>query len=537
MEILQGLFGFGAPLGLLALLAIPVVLILYLARPQPEKKEMPSMTFLMEEKDGGKVSQALSKLRSNALLILHLLIPLAIALALANTYIMAESAEGEAVLIYDNSASVSQSTAEIEEFLKSNLREENTVIVSNQEVKTEANNVGPSEAEDIIEDIESTHHESDIASALNLARSYDGDLIVASDLRQSVGEGNPHEILESIDNSGRHVNLYQPSNEFEAVITDYQLENNSIEFRIHSFGALTDRKINYGGQEKSISIEQAGTDLVEFEVEEGQHKADLEGVEDPAGSLPIRVPSEQILSVYYSNEEDSKYLKSASSVDPSLETVRREDAEVFVINDVEGLEEIKIEQILEQPTVIFGSEPSKEFYQSIDQEYIQEENIQIALEDPVELDDHISEAIKSEFGEEISENSDLIRQDGNTVVVGLDPEEVGENPVFPIFTRELKKSVSDSYVSFEDVNKELGDPDLESMTQQKQGFHEIDGSKIAVQQTSVEEFRPIESLELSDEEQESYQPAEHSLINYLVLLGLLMILLDLIYLYNRGEVR
>ncbi|HLG29637.1 MAG TPA: BatA domain-containing protein, partial [Candidatus Brocadiales bacterium] len=64
---------FHRPIGLLALIAVAVFVILYLRRPKPQDKIIPSLMFIMQDNKRSRQYSFLQKLMTNLLFLLQLL--------------------------------------------------------------------------------------------------------------------------------------------------------------------------------------------------------------------------------------------------------------------------------------------------------------------------------------------------------------------------------------------------------------------------------------------------------------------------------
>lgn len=94
------------PLGFLALIGIPLIVLMYILKQKFQKHEVSSMMLwkkVLEQSEGQKWRQ---KLRRNLLMILQIVSVLLIALALANPFILAQAQREDYVLVLDASLSM-----------------------------------------------------------------------------------------------------------------------------------------------------------------------------------------------------------------------------------------------------------------------------------------------------------------------------------------------------------------------------------------------------------------------------------------------
>ncbi|MFB6190314.1 MAG: BatA domain-containing protein [Candidatus Nanohaloarchaea archaeon] len=253
------------PLGLLSLLGLVPLLAFYFFRPEPEEKVMPSMTFFMENKNSGKVEKAMQKFRQNLLLLLHIIILVALAAAIANLYSQGEGQPESAVVVYDLSASMSDDTGEAMKFARDNLGEENTVVVVGEDVKVPLERVPASRARSYLNSLEPRDVRTDIAGGIETASDYSGTLVVASDLDQSVSQRSATQLLKDISGDGRDVRLMDASesNSWGIVGVEPGKQNTTVE--IKNFRETRESvTVNVNGNSFQKVIEPGKTEPVTF---------------------------------------------------------------------------------------------------------------------------------------------------------------------------------------------------------------------------------------------------------------------------------
>ena len=105
---------FKNPAGLYALLALIPFILLYLRRPKPKEKTIPSLMFFMREKGVTKFASFLKQILKNLLFLVQLAIILSAAFAVASPFFRSEKAAGaaETVLVIDGSASMNAKIAD-----------------------------------------------------------------------------------------------------------------------------------------------------------------------------------------------------------------------------------------------------------------------------------------------------------------------------------------------------------------------------------------------------------------------------------------
>ena len=97
---------FALPLGFLALLAVPVIVLMYLLKQKYEKKEIPSLYLWKKAFPETKSAQPWQKLRKNLLMFLQIAAAVLLAVSLAGPYIMGKMQVTDYVLALDCSMSM-----------------------------------------------------------------------------------------------------------------------------------------------------------------------------------------------------------------------------------------------------------------------------------------------------------------------------------------------------------------------------------------------------------------------------------------------
>src|SRR3989338_11336279 len=129
---------FNRPIGLLALIAVAVFIILYLRRPKPQDKVIPSLMFIMKDDKKSTQYAFFQKLMSNLLFLMQLLSILGLALVAAAPYakLKYDVTLENTVIILDVSASMQakeKGATRFEEALgkaKSSLSGSNSIIMA-----------------------------------------------------------------------------------------------------------------------------------------------------------------------------------------------------------------------------------------------------------------------------------------------------------------------------------------------------------------------------------------------------------------------
>ncbi len=178
-------------------LSLLVVILLYLLRPKPRKQVIPSLMFLMGERGKKHASSFFRYLARDSLLLIHLLILLALTLAIANPYLESEktSVADDVVIVLDNSASmytIDGQGARYESARRKaidSLGRKNTIILADSITRVVKEDVSLSEAKDYLLSWEPSHASNNFKGALQRAQEIIGDsgssVVIISDFQDN----------------------------------------------------------------------------------------------------------------------------------------------------------------------------------------------------------------------------------------------------------------------------------------------------------------------------------------------------------------
>lgn len=310
------------PVGLLGLLGLIAVIVLYLTRPKPERKVMPSMQFFQQKERDSKLRKAFRMLKTNSILILNLLIVLIASLALAGFYLEG-SGSGETVIIYDVSASMHEEHAEAVSTVLSEASTQNTVIVAGETLEV-FEDVNRQSAADIVRDNPPGYTGSDMAAAVQRAKSYEGDILVLSDL--DVGESTLEEFRELGADRGLKQMDYSTENDlgFVDVGEEYVEVRN---YRSNSFSTF----LSVNSETREFEIGPEETKRIEIDLGQGENKVELpnDGF-SPDNEAFVYLPGDEKIEVQYQGPEN-QYISTALN---EINTVEKSSSgDVLILNE------------------------------------------------------------------------------------------------------------------------------------------------------------------------------------------------------------
>ena len=190
---------FHRPLGLWALAAVAVFIILYLRRPKPQDKIIPSLMFIIQENKRSKQYSFFQKLMTNLLFLLQLLSILGLALVAAapSVKLKYDTTLENTVIILDVSASMQAKEKEVSRFgnaleqAKKAVSGKNSIILADNTPLIALESENSEIALDVLSRIKPKATATNLGDALLLAKDILGDkpgrIIVFSDFLPTEG--------------------------------------------------------------------------------------------------------------------------------------------------------------------------------------------------------------------------------------------------------------------------------------------------------------------------------------------------------------
>ncbi|MDY6761656.1 MAG: BatA and WFA domain-containing protein [Candidatus Nanohaloarchaea archaeon] len=345
---------FLTPAGLLALLALLPLLAIYLMRPEPEERVMPSMQFFMEEKRSGRMRKALRTLQRNLVLLLHILFIAVLAGALAGPYITGEEAAEHAVVVVDRSASMADDMDALHDFVERHAGRRNTLVLAGEEVAVPLENVGTQRLLDRVVTVSARDVETDIMTALEVASRYTGKVAVASDLDQTVGNGDAAAAVQDLKSSGRTVAVMDTGagNRWGIIDVNAQQGNSTVDVK-NVMDRAAQVTVTAGPTSTSLTIPAGAVETVTVPTPPGKTTVELESDPVPADNTAfISIPPDRRFRVLLISGPGNRYLEKAvelinftaiETVTPPVNQVPR--ADVYVIGRTDRLLRSTVEEV------------------------------------------------------------------------------------------------------------------------------------------------------------------------------------------------
>lgn len=554
---------FASPVGLAALAALVPLLLFYLIKPEPEEQVMPSMMFFMERKESGKVSQAFNRLVSNLVLLLQVLFVAGTAAAIAGPLVQGFERPESTVMVLDRSASMEDDMSEAKNYLKSRIGDQNTLIVADSSSRVVVERATPGEFRSAVNSIESADTGTDIASALQRASEYDGEVVVASDLDQSVSSRDIKPLLDSID-ATRKLEIFEASNSNRHGIVNVEPSGNNVTLEVKN---LEDnmRTLEVAHQEGRSSVEVPGREVesLDLPASPGLKEFSLPEDENPADDTAyVSVPETGSFEVMYLGGSDNPYVRKASEL-ISFTDYRYEeapydgqmDADIYFVGESSRVLESNIRSIESQvrsrgkAMVIMQQDTSR--FKASPAELGERQNATVEVLDPVRttFETEILDSSSINGTSLSSPREALVKQtygEGEVLLYNVEDDGFRFDFVYPIFWKQLFGDFADR-PSVESLNLETSQ-ELDEGTLETPGGETRSGEFRATEAgfyTGEEgEFAAnLESVDESTEEKIEYEASgdssdrERANVQHLAsLLLLLLVLGELAYLQWTGEI-
>lgn len=287
-------------MGLLALIAVAVFIILYLRRPKPQDRIIPSLMFIMQDKKRSKQYSFFQKLMTNLLFLLQLLSILGLAVVAAAPYarLKYDTTLENTVVILDVSASMQAKEKGISRFdraiaeAKKVLSGRNSIIMAENTPLIALENENTEIALDVLSKIKPRATTTNLGDALLLAKDILGDrpgrIVVFSDFLST--EGPDIEVVKTtLSSEDKLVDFVDVSNSAKNVgITKLEVTKYNTKVYVKNFNseakqvAIKIVKDNKAITQTSVNIAPHSVENFIFDTPAGISRVELEPKDDLA---------------------------------------------------------------------------------------------------------------------------------------------------------------------------------------------------------------------------------------------------------------
>lgn len=285
---------FDNEIGLYALLSLIPLIIIYLKRPKPLEKKMPSLMFIMRSTGFTKANRLFRKLIHNIVFFLQLLALLGLSFAIAVPYmdVPTKYVAKHTVIILDVSASMQtgERFMEAKKIAKENLGAKNSIIVVSQNPYIVGAGVHHSRAKELIDQIDVSDSVTNLGSAILAAEALinetSGRIVVISDFMPTIGM-DPNEAkrimtsknfnveFKSVADQAKNVGIInlEPGNDKSKVfVKNYNDQEETVYLDLSKNGEMVDKV--------ELKIPAGSVETVTFDTLPGESKIELEVKDD-----------------------------------------------------------------------------------------------------------------------------------------------------------------------------------------------------------------------------------------------------------------
>ncbi|HLC50643.1 MAG TPA: BatA and WFA domain-containing protein [Candidatus Nanoarchaeia archaeon] len=289
---------FQRPFGLWALAAVAVFLILYLRRPKPQDKIIPSLMFIMQDNKKSKQFSFFQKLLTNLLFLMQLLAILGLALVAAAPYVKLkyDTTLENTVIILDVSASMQAKEKSVSRFdkalsgAKSALSGKNTIILAENIPLIVLENENTDVAMDVLSKVKPKATTTNIGDSLLLAKDILGEkpgrIVVFSDFISTEGPdvsvvkamlSSEDKLVDFVDVSNNAKNVGVIKLEVTKYNTKAYVKNFNNEARETTIKLMKDNKVL---TQTKVTIAPHSVENFIFDTPAGVSKVELEPKDD-----------------------------------------------------------------------------------------------------------------------------------------------------------------------------------------------------------------------------------------------------------------
>ncbi len=321
--------GLLTPLGLAALAAAIPLVLLYLVRPDPVRKRLPTLRFLGDERRQDSSNPLLERLQRNLLLLLQLLAILLFAVSLATPYtdVPERTTVEETVLVVDGSASMATQSDGGTRFARAVAAAEEavtgttSVVFAGTNVRVALRQGPPEQARATLSSLRPADAEGDLQGAVETAAAVAGEnarVVVLSDFADDDGWADA---VQRARARGLSVELRQfaGGGSDNVGIVDRSFSGDEVTVTVKNFGnSSAERTLTLGNQSSSVSLAAGDVATATFTVPASGGRLEL----SPGDSFPtddaayVAAPDDAKIDVLLLTNDRNRYLAAAlSSID------------------------------------------------------------------------------------------------------------------------------------------------------------------------------------------------------------------------------
>ncbi|MFH1649174.1 MAG: BatA and WFA domain-containing protein, partial [Candidatus Woesearchaeota archaeon] len=312
------------PKGILAALALIPLILLYLIRPKPRTRVVPSLMFLMRQ--GSKLTKNafFRALLRDLLIILQVLALLLFTLAIMRPYVsVSETVLAQhSVIVLDASASMQTKVGSTSrwdralEIAKDNLGSTNTIILAGASPEVLLENAGASEAKSVLRSVQPKETITNLYDAVLLAgeKAKDGKVVIISDFIDTDTGTDILTAENALQAKGLAVQLESVLDAAKNVgIIDVSVSKDTTKITVKNYNDEQKKTtINIGANKQELVLEAQAVETASFPTPPGITRIILEvsGRDDLTvdNEAFISAPQAKKFKALYVTNQDDKYL-------------------------------------------------------------------------------------------------------------------------------------------------------------------------------------------------------------------------------------
>ncbi|MBI2546359.1 BatA domain-containing protein [Candidatus Woesearchaeota archaeon] len=591
------LYGILNQLGLYAFLSLIPFIILYLRRPRPLEKVFPSLMFFMEELKSQKSYGWLEKLIRNLLFFLQLLIILLMSIAAAEPYLVLprEESSGQTVLVIDGSASMkaklpgtsaTRFDKAIEE-AKNRMEGRITIILATRSPSIELDHGNKAEALTILNALKAKDTTSDIKGGMLLSQTVLGkekaNIYVLSDFIATDENDQPLQAKRMLSSQGNKVtfveigtparNVGMVSLDLNKLTAKVSVKNYNNEKEVVAISHVQDKKTII---QQQLTILPKSIETAEFTIVPGTSTLELTNKDDfdlddkVFISSPKRLKTKVLLITNAENSPVESALRASDEIElevrePPIINPDKVDHDVIVVSSIDRSLYVPADFVTLSSYVSKGHALVLVAQEDMSQlrfanllpvtlEELKSESTGVQLKVVNAYTKDVELGKVSKYWKAGAPNSTQIiaaAQDGNPMLVYAAKDKgkifyygfidaAAEFPTsvsYPVFWNNLVKSLAQSE-DINDYNKRT--TDIEFVKYGEVGIYEVQNRNVALNLLDEKESAVSADDKLGEADDrfvlEKGEAATNvTITNYIIAAGMLLLLLELLYVKRRGD--
>ncbi|MFC7204015.1 BatA domain-containing protein [Haloferax namakaokahaiae] len=320
-----------SPLGLLALLGIVPLVLLYLLRPDPIRRTLPTFQFLADAREQNVSNPHFERLVRSLLLLLQLLAIVALAGTLATPYVLVPESEtvSETVLVVDSSASMSVSDGGTTRFeqardaARNEISGTTTIVAAGADDDVLLRRGTPADARNTLEELPPTAAPGDLRTAISTAMAVAGEdarIVVLSDF----ADDSPwQDAVREARARGLVVELRQfaGGGSGNVGIIDRRFSGTNVTVSVKNYGdSAVTRTVSLAGTSREVELGAGDVTTATLPVPAGGGELTLSPGDSFAldDRLFVAAPEDASVDVLVLTNDENEYLTAALSVIPEV---------------------------------------------------------------------------------------------------------------------------------------------------------------------------------------------------------------------------